>query len=101
MASLVRILSLGLVALLLGCGPGSTPVEVPQMSPAEEIRRDLQTIVETGQTGSEMVLIEQNIDKLQQADPDKAAQLSTEFQKLQGSNGPQAQAQAKKMLEML
>lgn len=102
MISLVRCaLLMLLTGLVLGCGPGSTAVPPPATTPADEIRTNLQYIVDSGTKGSEMMTIQQNIEKLAETEPDQADKLRAEFQKLEAARGPQAPAQAKKMIEML
>lgn len=90
-----------LIGLIVGCGPGSTPVPAPTTPLPERIKTDLQYIVNSGTKGSEMDTIERNIETLAETEPEKAAQLQTEFEKLKAARGPQAPAQAKKMIEML
>lgn len=101
MTSITRILVLGVLALAMGCGPGSTPVEQVTVPLSDQIKSDLNTIVSSRQKGSEMVTLDQNITKLAEEQPDKAAELRKGYEKLQSANGAAAASQAKKMIEEL
>ncbi|QDU74853.1 hypothetical protein Pan97_18710 [Bremerella volcania] len=95
-----RLVVLGLVLFAIGCGPGSTPVPPDTRPVTELIRQDLQGIVSSNQLGSEMVSIDKNLQKLAETEPDKAAELRQEYEKLQKSSGSPAR-QAKRMMEKL
>ena len=101
MPMLARIAFMLVIALIVGCGDGTTEVPVTETSRTDSIRRNLQSIADTGQKGSEMVAIEQDIRSLAETDPEKSAELSTEFEKLKGASGTQAKSQAQKMIDML
>lgn len=101
MSMFVRAAILFVVALVIGCGDGTTEVPVTETSNTDSIRRNLQSIADTGQKGSEMVAIEQDIQSLTETDPEKAAELSTEFEKLKAASGTQAKTQAQKMIDSL
>ncbi|WP_147274391.1 hypothetical protein [Bremerella cremea] len=64
------------------------------------IRNDLKSIVSNNQLGSEMVTIDENLKKLAESEPEKAAELRKEYEKLEKASGRPA-AQAKKMMEKL
>lgn len=89
------------VAGLVGCGSSDSSEKPAPPSPIEAIRRDLDYIVHNRMVGSEVINIQENIERLKATEPDKAAQLQTEFQKLDAAQGARAAAIAKKMLEML
>lgn len=102
MSSLLRITLFALgVSAVLGCGPGSTPVPESTTPPSELIRTDLQYIVESGQVGSEMMTIQENITRIGEEDPDKAALLQKDYDQLEKARGSQARSIAKKMIEKL
>lgn len=82
---------------LVGCGPGSTPVPVSETPPAELIRKDLQYIVDSGTVGSEMLTIQENINKIKENDPAKAEELQKQYDRLDKARGSQARSIAKKM----
>jgi len=101
MSMLARVAFLMVIALVIGCGDGTTEVPVTETSHTDSIRRNLQSVADTGQKGSEMVAIEQDLQALAETDPEKASELSTEFEKLKGASGTQAKTQAQKMIDML
>ncbi len=100
MSFITRIALVMAAAMLLGCGPGGTPVPENTIPTTELIKNDLKSIATTNQLGSEMVTIDQNIEKLAETDPEKAAELRKDYEKLQQSSGSPA-GQAKKMMEKL
>lgn len=100
MSLFTRIACLVLVGLALGCQPAGTPVPENTIPPSEMIRNDLQSIINTNQLGSEMVTIEENINKIAETDPEKAEILRKEFDALNQRSGSPA-AKAKKMMEKL
>lgn len=102
MSLLFRMAFLGfLVSAFVGCGPGSTPVPENTTPPSELIRKDLQYIVDSGQVGSEMMTIQENITRISEEDPDKAAQLQKDYDQLEKAGRGQARSIAKKMMEKL
>lgn len=96
----VSVVCCGLL-MTIGCGPGSTPVEAPQVTTTDLIRQDLQMTVESGQMGSEMMSIQGNLDKLADEDPAKAAELREDLKELQGLSDAAAKAKAKEMIGKL
>ncbi|RCS41112.1 hypothetical protein DTL42_21270 [Bremerella cremea] len=100
MASSIRIALLMFAGLIVGCGPGGTPVPENKIPVTEMIRNDLKSIVSNNQLGSEMVTIDENLKKLAESEPEKAAELRKEYEKLEKASGRPA-AQAKKMMEKL
>ncbi|MEW4562568.1 hypothetical protein AB1K70_08580 [Bremerella sp. JC770] len=102
MSPLLRIALFGLLfSSVIGCGPGSTPVPENTTPPSERIRKDLQYIVDSGQVGSEMLTIQENITLISEENPDQGAQLQQDFDQLEKARGGQARAIAKKMMEKL
>jgi hypothetical protein len=99
-SSLTLLIAFVLGCLTVGCGgPGSIPVEQPDNTPAEAIKRDLQSTIANGSLGSEMYSIEQNLDKLDAA---KAAELRKDLAELQKTTDPaQVKAKAQAMIDKL
>ena len=92
------ILLLMSVFALVGCGPGSTPVPVNEgPAPAESIRTNLQYIIDSGTVGSEMLTIQDDINKIKETDPAKAEELQKQYDQLDKARGSQARSIAKKM----
>ena len=91
----------GIMLVAIGCGPGSTPVEQPDVSAENEIRLNLQTTIENGNLGSEMMNIESAIDELAAEQPTKAAELQADLIELQELSGAKAKAKAKAMIDEL
>lgn len=100
MLSKLPLALLGFIVFAIGCGPGSTPVPPDTRPVTELIRQDLEGIVSSNQLGSEMVSIDQNLQKLAETESEKASELRKEYEKLQQSSGSPAR-QAKKMMEKL
>lgn len=101
MISLLRVSVVCITLLSIGCGPSSTPVEAPETTTIDLIRKDLQPAAETGQLGSEMMSIQGNLDKLADEDPAKAAELREDLEELQGLSGSRAKAKANQMIGKL
>jgi len=97
------LILVGLVVVgMVGCGPGSTPVEAPTgISRAELIRNDLKMVVDNGQLGSEMSTIEDNLAIYREEQPQLAAELLTDLEALQKLSGPPAKAKATAMIAKL
>ena len=88
------------MALSIGCGPGSTPVEEPEgVTNVDLIVRDLESTVQNGQLGSEMMSIQNNLLKLE--DQALAEELQADLEELQGLTGARAKAQAQEMIDKL
>ena len=93
-----------LVAVLaaVGCEPASEPVEVKPGGVSELIKMNLQHPSETGQMGSEMMAIEQDLEKLAAEDPAKAAAVKKDFEAMKAAKSPdQVKAKAKEMMSKL
>lgn len=102
MFNLLRISLLSLAVAVIGCGPGSTPVEEePGLSTKDLIRQDLQNTAETGQLGSEMMSIQNELEKLKQENPELAQELSEDLNELEGMQGSQAKSKAQAMIDKL
>lgn len=102
MFNLLRISLLSLAVAVVGCGPGSTPVEEEPGSSTEDlIRQDLQNAAETGQLGSEMMSIQNELEKLKQENPELAQELSEDLNELEGMQGSQAKSKAQSMIDKL
>ena len=103
MARLVRLLLLPvLVVIVLGCSPGSVSVEQPDDSPAEAVKRELETAAESGVLGSEMISIQENLEKMRGTDPAKADELLADLEQLQSMTDPAAvKAKASEMIGKL
>lgn len=99
----VCLLACAVVLGFAGCGgPSSEPVEVDQgMSVEELIKQDLQMTVDNGQLGSEMMSIQNNLEKLKATDPAKAEELMKDLEELQGAQGASAKSKAQAMIQKL
>lgn len=96
MALLATVLS------VVGCGPSSTPVDVPNPPANAAIKQNLQGAVDTGQLGSEMMAIDNEIEKLATTDPAKAEELKKQFAEVRSASSPaQVKAKAKEMMDKL
>jgi hypothetical protein len=84
-----------LFALLAGCGgPGSVPVEQPDTSAVDAVRRELQMVKDSGALGSEMISIQDNLEKMKATDAATAEALLADLQELE-SMSDEAQVRAK------
>ena len=102
MRALYRVSFLLLMcAMLIGCGDTSSTEKPAPPTASDAIRRDLDYIVQNKIVGSEVINIQENIERLKETEPDKAAALLVEFKKLDAAHGAKAAAIAKKMLEIL
>ncbi|MEW4563244.1 hypothetical protein AB1K70_12005 [Bremerella sp. JC770] len=87
--------------LLVGCSSTSSGDIPAPPSPTDGLQRDLDYIVEHKMVGSELINIQENIERLSETDPDKAEQLRAEFKKLDKAQGARAAAIARKMIDLL
>ncbi len=76
----------------------SRPVDVVTVSPEDQIKSALQSVVDTQSVGSEMITIEENIGKLS---GDKSASLQKDLEELKGLDGAAAATKAKAMIGKL
>lgn len=93
-----------LVALTfsLGCGPStpSTSVEVPP--PTAMIKSTLEGYAASGELDSGIMILDEEIAKLKESDPTKAAELEADLAKLKSAGGKSAvKSQANAMIEKL
>lgn len=93
------------VLALVGCGGGDKPVNVtppPQAPAAQNAKITLQEIANTGQMGSSMMLLRENIEALKKADEAKGGPLLTELTALEKETDVERiKAQAKAMADKL
>lgn len=92
------------VALVVGCSRERPAVPVKQAaSPAAEaVKSGLKEIADSGQIGSGMLTIRENLEKLKSTDPAKADALLKELDKLSAMSDPGAiRAKAKQMMDQL
>ena len=102
MSRMIRELGLlSLVALVLGCGvAGEAPVRVTP--PAPDAKETLQQIAGGSSLKALKQQLYQEIEGLREAQPEKAAELMADFEKLVQEKDPTAiQAQASMMAEKL
>ena len=98
--ALTAFFCLGLA--LAGCGPSSTPVEVVDSGAAATIKQNLAAAADSGTLGSEMMAIEQSLEKLASDDAAKAATVKKLFEELKKATTPAAvKAKAKEILSKL
>ncbi len=100
MKSFVAVCVLG-VALSVGCGSDES-VAVQEPAATAVIKSSLEHLAQTGVVDSGIMVLEENIAKLQESDAAKAAELSADFAKLKSASGPAAvKSQATAMLQKL
>lgn len=93
------------VLALVGCGGGDKPVNVTppaQVPAAQNAKITLQEIASTGQMGSGMMLLRENIEEIKKTDEAKGGPLLTELDALEKeTNVEQIKAKAKAMADKL
>ena len=99
---LMRILCLVGVVALLGCGSGAVQTEEAQEDPTiQEIKRQLQEIVDTGDmenVGELRSYIEEDLAGIDEA---KSSALLAEYEELQSISGAAAKEKAQAMMDSL
>jgi len=76
--------------IAIGCGPRSIQVEQPDTGPADAVKRDLEMVVQNGQLGSEMTVIQDNLEKMKATDSAKAAELLQDLEEMYSLSDPEA-----------
>ncbi len=104
--SFLRFMALVLVlGLLVGCSgqPGSISVTPPpQQAPADAAKAALKDMADSGQVGSGIMAVRENLEKLKSTDAAKGEALLKELDELSKLNQPDAvKAKAKAMMEKL
>lgn len=100
-------LTLGLMALLvgvLGCGSGirEKAVTPPSVTPKEAIKSALNQVVQSGQVGSEIGAVMQQLEALKATDAATATALENDARSLMSmGSGEAAKTKAKQMLSKL
>ncbi len=90
-----------LVVAFIGCRR-EIAVEPPQVEATEAVRARLEEVAKTGQVGSEVILIEEALKRLQETDAAKAGELLQDLEQLQGTVDPaKAKTLAEEMLGKL
>lgn len=91
------------LAFSIGCGEGSTPVaEQPAGTTVSDlIKRDLQMVADSGRLGSEMMSIQNNLEKLKVEEPAKAEKLEADLEELRKASGSKVKAKAQQMIDQL
>ena len=85
----------------MGCGDGP-PVVVPVPPSVESIKKNLESVAESGSIGSEMMAIDNELAKLAVDDAEKAATVKAMFEQLKAAKSPAAvKAKAKEILSKL
>lgn len=90
------------VVSLCGCDPGSTEVQPIAVSVKDVLKANLQSPADTGALGSELTVIEENIEKLATEDAAKSAALKKDLEELKkANNASKIKAKAKEMIGKL
>lgn len=98
-----RWICIWVVLLLVGCGATSTKsTRVKEPSPAEQVKATLQRYAETGQTDSEIVSLQEQLEAMKKTDEAKANALLSDFETLKSASSPaKVKEQANAMLGKL
>ncbi len=97
----LRFLVLFCVVAMIGCGPGSTAVKAPEISPKDKVKGYLEEMAKTGGGGgSAMGALMQECSKLEETDAALAQEVRKEVQNLMstGSSSDQIKEKAKELL---
>ena len=85
-----------------GCDTKGTPVEVVDSGAAASIKQNLASAAESGSLGSEMMSIEQSLEKLESDDAAKGATVKKLFEELKKATTPAAvKSKAKEIIGKL
>jgi outer membrane PBP1 activator LpoA protein len=88
--------------LAVGCGgPGSTPVQVQTVSPADQAKQYLQTVADGSDLGSAEESLASALEALKASDAAKGDELLKDFEELKGLSGDKAKAKAEEMIAKL
>lgn len=103
--SLLRIVAVLFVLALVGCGSEPQPIAVtpPAQTPAaQNAKTMLQEIADTGERGSGMEMLRQNLEQIKQGDEAKGSGLLSELDALEKASDTAAvKAKAKAMADKL
>ena len=102
--SWLRMLVLLCVAALTGCfGDDTQQVKPPEVSPKDAVKAALEDVAESGQGGSALGGIMQELSKLEESDPQLAQELRKETQTMMSSSmsPDQVKQKAKEMIKKL
>lgn len=99
----LRVLALGVVvAAMTGCSDKGEVVKEKTYTPKESVKMALEGIIKTGQGGSEIGAMMQDIDKLRADNPQLADSLSKDGESMMSmSDASKVKALAKDMLKRL
>ncbi len=88
---------------LIGCGDDSQEVTPPSTTAKESVKAALQNIVDSGQGGSEIGAIMEELKKLEESDPKLAAELMTDAESFMSTqlSSDQLKEKAKEMIKKL
>ena len=85
-----------------GCNSRGIPVEVIDTGAVETIKQGLASAAESGAMGSEMILVEQGLERLTSSDAAKATELNKLYDELKKATTPTAvKAKAKEIIGKL
>lgn len=101
MKSWIQLLWLPVFLLAFGCGPGSTPVKVQTVPPADQVKQYLQVVVDGSDLGSAEESLATALEELKAADAAKGDELLKDFEELKGLSGEKAKAKAEEMIGKL
>jgi hypothetical protein len=90
-------------AALIGCGDQSQDVKPPDVTAKERVKQALENVVETGQGGSEIGAIMNELEGLKESDPALAEELMEDAQSFMSTqlSSDQLKQKAKDMLKKL
>jgi hypothetical protein len=91
-----------LSSLVTGCGQGSTEVQPVAVPTSDILKVSLKSPAETGQLGSELITIEECVEKLKAENAANAGALAQDLEELKAATTPaKVKSTAKAMLSKL
>lgn len=95
-----RILFVLSVVAILGCGGGSS-IPVDDQEAPDQVKQALQTVVDTGEIDSGLVVVQEQLEVMKATDAAKAEELLKDLEELMGLSGDAAKTKAGEMLGKL
>lgn len=98
----MRFLVLVTLLAVLGCASETVTVDTPPPSEVTVIKDALGGVVETGELGSGMMMLQDGLEKLKSSDPEKAETVGKAVEELKAVSDPaQRKAKAEEIIGLL
>ncbi len=97
----VCVLMLLVAVCLVGCGPAETTQKVGPPDAQAEIKMALQSVADSGEIDSGLMMVGEQLESLKATDAAKAEELQKDLDELQGLSGDAAKKKAAEMIGKL